>query len=294
MRQYSKHNTYGFRFKGDYQERVAGLHAIGFERRDNPSYRWNGLDRGENDRLVFQYTLNGKGAIRIGETTHEITQGNAFFVQIPSDHCYYLPENSAQWEFIFFTIYGKEAVNLFRQITEKHGHLFQLPSQAGPIRHIFRTLEKVETTGINHGYEASAYAYSFLMECLEYLEYGQQQPKQVPPAITKAIDYMEKHYQEDITLDDIVEVSGVSKYHFTRLFTKAVNDTPIQYLTKIRIQHALSLLAIKEKSIEEIAREVGYTSSNYFSKVFKQMVGSTPSYYRQDTSVMPVDRLFID
>ncbi|WP_424475248.1 helix-turn-helix domain-containing protein [Oceanobacillus kimchii] len=294
MKKYSKHNSYGFRFKGDYQRNVAGLQAIGYELRSDPSYYWEGLNRGEKNVIVFQYTLNGRGAIRIGETTHQLEKGTAFFIDIPSDHCYYLPDNSAEWEFIFFTIYGNEAHSLFTEITRKHGHIFQLPIHAGPIRHILKTIEKIETTGINHGYEASSCAYSFIMECLEYVEYEQRNATVAPPPILKAVEYMKENFQKDITLDDIVRESGLSKYHFTRRFVKSMNDTPIHYLNNMRVKQALQLLLIEEKTIEEISKEVGYSSSNYFSKVFKHMIGETPSEYRKNTCVMPVNHLFID
>ncbi len=294
MRPYSKHHSYGFRLKGDYQERVAGLHAIGRESRTEHTYIWDGLQRGEEGRVIFQYTLDGSGAIRIGEETYHLTKGDAFFVEIPSDHCYYLPEESARWDFMYITVYGNEALHHFHFITEKYGHIFQFPNHANPIKHILRTLEKLETTGINHAYEASGYAYSFLMEFLQYLEYEQRQEKYLPMAIAKAVSFIEKNYAEDISLNDMVAVSGLSKYHFTRLFSASVNQTPIEYLTKVRIQHALDLLQDNEKTIEEIAKEVGYTSSNYFSKVFKKLLNETPSNYRQNKSVMPVDRLFID
>ncbi|MGP4039461.1 AraC family transcriptional regulator [Gracilibacillus sp. D59] len=294
MHPYSKHQSYGFRFKGDYQDRVAGLHAIGRESRTEHTYIWDGLKRGEEGRIVFQYTLDGKGAIRIGGKTYPLTKGDAFFVEIPSDHCYYLPEESVRWDFLYFTVYGNEALHHFRHITEKYGHILRLPIHATPIKHILRMLDKLETTGISHGYEASGYAYSFLMECLQYLEYEQRQEEQLPVAIAKAVSFIEKNYAEDISLNDIVAISGLSKYHFTRLFSTSVNETPIQYLTKVRIQHALDLLQNSEKSIEEIAKEVGYTSSNYFSKVFKHLLNETPSAYRKNKFVMPVDRLFID
>lgn len=288
------HHSYGFRFKGAYQERVAGLHAIGKESRTEHTYRWNGLERSEEGRLVFQYTLGGKGAIRIGKKTQLLAKGDAFFVQIPSDHCYYLPEESNRWDFIYITFYGREALHHFHLIKEKYGQILHLDQRARPIKHIFRMLEKVETTGINHGYEASGYAYSFLMECLHFLEYEQQQAHQLPLAIANAVSFIEENYTADISLDDIVAISGLSKYHFTRLFGHAVKQTPIQYLTKVRIQHALELLQDNEKTIEEIAKEVGYTSSNYFSKVFKNLLNESPSNYRQNKYVMPVDRLIID
>ncbi|GAE94371.1 transcriptional regulator [Gracilibacillus boraciitolerans JCM 21714] len=294
MNPYSRHKTYGFRFKGDYQERIAGLHSIGRESQTEHSYQWNGLERREEGRIVFQYTLNGQGAIRIGEENHTLARGKAFMVKIPSDHCYYLPKQSDQWEFVFITIYGEEALSHFNKLTKKFGQILSLTNDANPIKHIFRILEKVETIGINHGYEASAYAYTFLMEIIQYLEYEHQTEENLPVAIAKAMTYIEKNYAKDLTLDDIIQVAGLSKYHFTRLFAKTLNETPIQYVTKIRMQHALDLLQRSDYTIEEIARSVGYSSSNYFSKVFKNLLNQTPSHYRHSKSIMPVDRLFID
>src|SRR5699024_11797941 len=108
MQKFAKHMTYGFRFKGDHLERVAGLNSVGKEYRRNHTYKWDGLERAENDRIVFQYTLSGEGAIRIGNDIHPLKKGSAFFVKIPSDHSYYLPDHSEGWEFIYITIYGEE------------------------------------------------------------------------------------------------------------------------------------------------------------------------------------------
>ncbi|MFC4402775.1 AraC family transcriptional regulator [Gracilibacillus xinjiangensis] len=286
--------TYGFRLKGTHQDRVAGLDSIGRERRKEETYIWNGLERGEKGRIVFQYTLSGEGEIRIGSEVFPLLEGQAFFVNIPSDHCYYLPESSEHWEFIFITLFGAEAVHYYDIIVEQYGHILHMPANARPLNYICRLLEKIETAGISHAYEASRYAYSFLMECMQYLEHDQKREEELPVAIAKSISFMEKNYGQDISLNDIVHVSGLSKYHFTRLFAKTLNETPIQYLTRIRIQHAADLLQQSELSIEEIAKNTGYTSGNYFSKVFKSLLNVTPSDYRNSQSFMPVDRMFID
>jgi AraC-like DNA-binding protein len=288
-------NSYGFRLKGAHQERVAGLHAIGREVQTELSYRWDGMRRaGENGRVVFQYTLNGKGAIRIGNHVTTLTKGQAFLVQFPSDHCYYLPDDSNEWEFIYISVYGTEATRFYEHMQQSVGNIISMPTNAKPIRHIYRVLEKLETVGVYNSYEASSYAYSFLMEVMQYFEYEQQTNVKIPIPIQEAISFIEKNYDQDIGLEDIVEVSQLSKYHFTRLFAKYTNQTPIQYVTKIRMQQAIELLKQKELSIEEIAIAVGYTNANYFSKVFKQLLHITPSKYRNNDSFMPVDQLIID
>ncbi|MDQ0231802.1 AraC family transcriptional regulator [Metabacillus malikii] len=288
------HQTYGFKLKGDYQKRVAGIHSIGRECRADEVYRWDGLERNEHGRIVFQYTLDGQGAIELHGQTHTLHKGQAFLVQLPSEHCYYLPDNSSHWEFIYITLYGQEALHFFHQLTESHGHLLHLETTARPIKHIFHILERIETTGIEHAYEISGYAYTFLMECMQYFEHDRKKVDKLPLAIAKTITYIEERYHEDLALADLVEVSGLSKYHFTRLFHKTVNDTPIKFLTKIRINHSLELLKNKQLTIEEVAEKVGYTNANYFSKVFKSLLDVTPSEYRNSKSFMPVNHIFID
>ncbi|MRH41568.1 helix-turn-helix domain-containing protein [Aquibacillus halophilus] len=294
MSRIHNHDTYGFKLKGEHQQRVAGIHSIGKEYRSNELYRWDGLKRNETGRIVFQFTLDGEGAIRIGEQLFTLKKGQAFLVQIPSDHCYYLPDDSSHWEFIFITLYGQEALRYFSAITEKQGHILDLDTNARPVKHILHLLDKVQTTGIHHAYELSGYAYTFLMECMQYFEHDQNKIEKLPVAIAKTIQFIEQHYQEDLTLTDMVEVSGLSKYHFTRLFHRTVKDTPIKYLTKIRMNHALELLQNKELTIEEVARTLGYTNANYFSKVFKNVLDVNPSEYRNSQSFMPVNQLFLD
>ncbi|MFD2804691.1 AraC family transcriptional regulator [Litchfieldia salsa] len=267
---------------------------MGKEYRSNEVYEWNGLKRSENGRVIFQYTLGGKGAIRIGENTYSLKKGEAFLVQLPSDHEYYLPDDSSHWEFVYMTVYGQEALHYFHTLTENYGHILELSIDSRPIKHIFHLLDRIQTIGIQHSYDASAYAYSFLMECMQYFQHDQNEGEKLPVSIAKAVNFIEQHYQEDLTLSSIVDISGLSKYHFARLFHKTVHDTPIKYLTKIRVNHSLDLLQKKELSIEEVARSVGYTNANYFTKVFKGVLDVTPSEYRNSQSFMPVNQLFLD
>ncbi|CDQ40611.1 MULTISPECIES: AraC family transcriptional regulator [Virgibacillus] len=290
----SSTNSFGFKFKGDLQMRIAGLHSIGKETRTCPSYQWNGLERSEEGRWVFQYTLHGQGAIRIGEQTYDLSKGHAFLVQIPSDHCYYLPDQSSSWEFIFITLFGNEVTRFFEQITTKHGHLFTFPLHAKPIKRIFHLLEEIATSGIEQAYKASQYAYSFLMDYLQYVEYEEQSQSPFPLTIYKAISFMQSKFAENLVLDDIVAVTGLSKYHFTRLFHHTVKETPMKYLAKLRIHQSIFLLKNSDLTIAEIATAVGFRSGNYFSKVFKNMINVPPSEYRKNQSYMPVDHFFID
>src|SRR5690625_7002633 len=71
-----QYGTYGVRFKGQHQQRVAGMYSLGYEKQENASaYSWDGQTRGEKDIIIFQYTLKGHGAIRIEDYVYQLKKG---------------------------------------------------------------------------------------------------------------------------------------------------------------------------------------------------------------------------
>lgn len=98
--------------------------------------------------------------------------------------------------------------------------------------------------------------------------------------IAEAAAFMEQHYMEDITIDNVLDISHYSQRHFIRLFSAAYNTTPQKHLMNIRIRHACKLLRESMLPITEIALRCGFGDSNYFSRAFRKMRGVTPSQYR--------------
>lgn len=284
--------TYGFRFNVSHQQRIAGLHAIGWEKQTSHTYDWDGLLRNEMEVFVFQYTLKGQGEIRIGNDTHRLEKGDAFFVKLPSDHRYYLPQDSNEWEFVYITLFGEEAMRCFQSITDRVGCIIKLNVYAEPITHIFNLLIKVANNQMNDPYITSSSAYTFLMELQRFI-LNIECNQTLPEPIKKATVYINENYASQLTLDDIVEVSGLSKYHFTRLFHETVRSTPIQHLTKVRINKAIELLKNEALTIENIAVQVGFSNGNYFNKVFRSSMGMSPGKYRNNKLLISVDHLIM-
>ncbi len=288
-----QYGTYGFRFKGAHQQRIAGIHSLGWEKQINGTYDWNGLTRSERDIIVFQYTLKGAGKIRVKDRTYRLETGDAFFVKVPSDHRYYLPSDSNEWEFIHITLFGEEALRCYEGITDDVGHILKLDLYSTPISKILNLLRMVSTNKMNDSYEASSFAYSFLME-LQRSILNIKTNDEWPNSISSAITFIKNNYTAPITLDDIVDASGLSKYHFTRMFHKSINSTPIQYLTTIRINKSIDLLKDKKLTIDEVALKVGFSNGNYFGKVFRSALGISPGEYRNSKSFITVDHFIGD
>lgn len=96
---------------------------------------------------------------------------------------------------------------------------------------------------------------------------------------TPMLNYLIENYDDKMTLDQMSTKFHYSKPQIIKLFSDEYNQTPIHVLQKIRLQHAKILLAETDKSIGQIANEVGF-SNNYFTKVFLRYENQLPSDYR--------------
>ena len=98
--------------------------------------------------------------------------------------------------------------------------------------------------------------------------------------LRRARDHVDRHYQEPLDLEGLAAVAGVSKYHFARSFETTYGETPMRYLTRRRIERAQDLLRAANLTVTEVCMLVGFSSLGSFSTRFAQLVGETPTAYR--------------
>jgi AraC-like DNA-binding protein/ligand-binding sensor protein len=100
------------------------------------------------------------------------------------------------------------------------------------------------------------------------------------PAIRKAKAFIEEHKQDQLSLSQVARSVNVSTYHFCKMFKRATGFTFTEYLSLVRIAKAKNLLLNPHLHVSEIAYEVGFNSLTHFNRVFKKIVGQSPSAYR--------------
>jgi two-component system response regulator YesN len=98
--------------------------------------------------------------------------------------------------------------------------------------------------------------------------------------INRAIEYMQNHCGEDITLLDVAEHVSFNHQYFSRLFKEETGVQFIEYMKKLKIEKAKELLKNSNKKVYEICDELGYQSVQYFSTLFKSVTGMTPHEYK--------------
>lgn len=97
----------------------------------------------------------------------------------------------------------------------------------------------------------------------------------------KVFEYVEAHYEREISLEEIARVANFSTYHFARFFREATGMTFGQYLSNFRIKKAEWHLANSDESITQLAFKSGFNSVKTFNRVFKSLKGCSPSQYKK-------------
>jgi AraC-like DNA-binding protein len=112
-------------------------------------------------------------------------------------------------------------------------------------------------------------------------QFRRQSKQQIPPRVAAVMAFIEKHYAEDIAINDLAAQVGLSPSHLHAHFREFVKVTPHQYLIRQRMQAARHALATSNTPIKVLAQEVGYANTENFCRSFKKHAGLTAADYRQ-------------
>lgn len=98
--------------------------------------------------------------------------------------------------------------------------------------------------------------------------------------IKAMLQYIRRHYAEELTLGEIARSAAVSENECLRCFRNMTGSTPIRYLRQVRVQRAAELLASTDRKISDIGASCGFQEMSYFARVFREYTGDTPKAYR--------------
>lgn len=102
-----------------------------------------------------------------------------------------------------------------------------------------------------------------------------------PTQLRRIDDYITQHLAESIGLTDLAREAGLSRYHFTRLFSNTVGRSPYQHVLHKRLEHAYHLLTSSNASVAQVALAAGFSSQSHFADVCRRLLGATPKELRE-------------
>lgn len=109
---------------------------------------------------------------------------------------------------------------------------------------------------------------------------NQMKRKEYASKIMSICTYIDEHFTEDISLEEVASVAGYSKFHFSRIFKQLTNVSFYKYVNLQRIKYAEELLLNPEMSVSKIAIACGFSSTSSFIRMFKQLKNCTPTDYK--------------
>lgn len=287
------YHTFGYHYLKMQTELPVQIHSFGYEHVDSASYFFDSQNRANHEgNCIFQYTVSGSGVLELDNKSYHLKEGQAFLITIPGKSKYYLPSDSSSWEFLFITFKGQYALDVWKDIITSKGPVIKCslndPFMVSLMTHYKEACSKLndsssERMGEN-AFDNSALGYQLIMELQKMLSTTSFSDASAPDTssfVNDAIQYMNDHLADQVSLEDIATHSHMTKYHFDRMFQKRTGLSPWDYFTKLRIEHAAHLLITTEKTVTEIAPECGYQNVNYFHKVFRKYVGVSATSFRK-------------
>lgn len=161
----------------------------------------------------------------------------------------------------------EEADDTLRQLEQYQDHMPSWKETKRQVRHAVSVMALIRN-----------FSRSYVEELESSFAQGEQRGKK---PIREALLYMEAHYGDALTLESVSEAVHLSPNYFSTVFKKEMEISFIDYLTGYRMNQAKKLLRESNKSIGEIAEQVGYHDARYFSRLFSKTVGITPNKYRK-------------
>ncbi len=223
----------------------------------------------------------GEGQLYLGEKEHLVGPNQAMFLYPDVPHRYF-PVTSP-WKVHWFTFGGAEMPTVLQTIGLGMSGVYSIVHGEQLVGKMRIALHHLLSNSALKGVECSSMVYDFLIALMKYVHLSNSEA-----VVTKysrlepVFRFIEGHFAETITIDDLAEIVDVSPQHLCHLFKETMGHRPFEYVNSFRIARSKDFMVTEpDLSLSEIARKSGYESLSYFSSVFRKLEGISPGEYRR-------------
>ena len=222
------------------------------------------------------FTGSGKGVLTVGGNSYIQTENSIFYLApgVAHEYC----PLGGNWTTCWVVFRGGELGTLMRSMG--FGGYATAEGNIEPLRRIFSQLFTAAEDSVYDAEQCSRLVYELVLAARAVLVHDFQTSLRSRNLLQNALDYIDAHFFEDISLERLAELSNVSKQHFCRVFRSRMNMRPMEYIARRRIAEARLLLCNTSDSIASVGARCGYPDPAYFGMVFRRYEGISPSEYR--------------
>lgn len=266
------------------------INLLGYHYAQEPVSRTKGLS-------LFQWICcaDGMGEFIIRGQKSVLSPGQTVLIYPYEPHSYHAL--TEEWHVHIIGFSGNCCIDIMKTLKMHESGIYHF-SRPDIFRSYFEKIIQVQQemsgkSGHNQKKREPRRQFSFLMQlsklCYEFLLdlsssihfVSTSVPDSGNETIRLLISYMEEHYPEPLSLEQLAEQAHLSRGYLCDLFKREMKQTIMQYLTNLRISQARILLTeFPERRVSEIGRMCGFESPSYFGEIFRRVVGMTPAEYR--------------
>ncbi|MBQ8254289.1 MAG: AraC family transcriptional regulator [Clostridia bacterium] len=242
----------------------------------NESFRWG---PGVRDKYIIHYVREGKGYFECGGKKYTLTKGQSFLI-VPGQLVNYYPDEKEPWKYTWVDFTGIEARKLLSYCSLSEENPIA-EKEIPELDRLFREASDRFVTD-SHADVCRNIGYFRLIFSIYIKHYPAVNSKSVGELlITRAAEFIENNYRrQELNIDMIAEYLSVNRVTLHRKFVDELKVSPGKYIIDLRIKKACMLLSNSNYSVKTVAYSTGFSDQLYFSKVFKKLVGTTPTEYR--------------
>lgn len=241
-------------------------------------------DREGLDSFLIKLTLSGGGVLEYEGKEYRLSAGQFFWIDCQNPQKYYTDSKIGRWHVIWLHFRGANArayYEIFQSISEGNP-VGTMPAHSNGeelIKSLIARYDRSDST-VDNDIAASAQLTQLLAYCIQSVT-GQQEEGSMPEVVQRIRSYLLEHYGENIRLDTLSQEFSVSKYHLQRVFKKYIGQSPLEFLTGVRMTRAKELLRTTDMPVGDIAYKVGLENASYFVSKFRAQEDITPHKYRK-------------
>jgi AraC-like DNA-binding protein len=199
---------------------------------------------------------------------------------VPDDHHYWV-EKGKHWEFFYLSLIGQEMMRACQVALLRRGPVWEISEDSVLWQKALAVYALAAEGGGDSAFRVSEACYALAMTLLSESTAADKALLPRPPGVQLAMKFAREKLDQRIGVSEMAAVSGMSLFHFSRVFRDSVGLSPGAFLMEERIRRATTLLHSTTLPIGEVARRCGYTDLNYFVRVFRQSTGMPPGRFRR-------------
>lgn len=229
--------------------------------------------------MVTEYVVSGEGTVTLDGKQYRAKEGDIYMLPPGRDH-YYYSDSANPWVKVWFNACGALIDGLFKAYDPKYMAVFPA---AGGREFIDRILEigRDDNNNAKEKHEKAAIVFHELMQFLHGKYYTREKNYSRETVLMK--EYMDNHVAENITLKELGDMVYLSESQIIRIFKKDLGTTPYEYILSLKMEQAKLMLRSTGLMVKEIAFQLGFCDEHYFTYLFKQRTGKTPTAYRKES-----------